>query len=521
MTGRLFIGNDEVANVKSIAFTEAVNAGVDLRPGCVSSAMIEVEVFGDQSAAVESGAEVSYYHVNNIGVQSLVGYFYTEPIVASKNSYRFVAYDAVSKLDADFSDWLSNHQSDFPMTIFELVSAACNVAGVTLGSPSWGLSDQQIGAFYLGGITCRDVLAYAAEIGCQFVRADVNGDIVFDWYVNNADERIYPSSGETEDEVRYAYKQDGLSYANYETAQLDCVVVQPIAAVSNIYVYPEGESGNAIYITNNPLLQNGEICAAAAYAIYNGVYAVGTYRPMTAELFPKESPFRAGQIVAVTDIQGVSFQTAIMKVRVDDSAATLTSTGNEVYADSTDTARALNQLAQTVQDLSEDTAAEFEAVRTQTAASIQTMQEQITSTVKTTYLSKEAFDVAINGDDEVEGILAQISTSIQQTADGIRYDFESFADNTSGAFDTIYSYIQMSGGTITLGKADSDIQLKIDNDRIEILVAGEAVTYWTSEAFISPKSLEIPEGGRLVLGNYAYVPRSNGSLDFVWVGDDS
>lgn len=345
-------GVTELANVKSVTFKEAVNSGVDLRPGCVGSASIEVEVYGAQTNAVSVGDALTYYQIDKGGNQTLIGVFYAEPTIATKNSWKFVAYDAANKLNADFSSWLMSHQSSFPMTIYALVSAACTEAGVTLGSASWTLSTENVQAFYADGITCRQVLSYAAELGCKFVRCHSDGKVYFDWYSTVANKRIYPSAGTSGSEKRYAYKQDGLSYANYTTAGIDGVAVHPSGEDDVAYIYPTTPTGdNLLNITNNLLLTGADAALynAAANAIYNALNALGTYRPATARLFPMENPFRAGDVVAVTDVQGVSFTTVIMEQTVTDSDATLTSTGDEDYADSeSNTQKALVQLASDV-----------------------------------------------------------------------------------------------------------------------------------------------------------------------------
>ena len=345
-------GVTELANIKSVTFKEAVNSGVDLRPGCVGSASIEVEVYNAQPNAVSAGDALTYYQIDKNNTQTLIGVFYAEPVIATKNSYKFIAYDAAQKLEADFSQWLQANQANFPMTIYALVSAACTVAGVTLGSALWPLSTENVQAFYVNGLTCRDILSYAAELACRFVRCDTSGNITFAWYATAANKRIYPSAGTSGAETRYAYKQDGLNYANYTTAALARVAVHPSGEDDVAYIYPTGvSSGNTLHIQNNLLLTGADASMynAAAQNIYNELSALGVYRPATAVLFPRENPFRAGDVVAVTDAQGVSFNTVIMTQTVNDTDAILASTGNEDYADGgNDPQREITQLASNV-----------------------------------------------------------------------------------------------------------------------------------------------------------------------------
>ena len=341
-------GTTELASIQSVTYHESVNADTDLRPGCVASNYIEVTCFGAQSDAPDVGEALTYYQV--VGeTETLIGIFYAEPSIPTKNSYSFIAYDAVHKLDADFSSWLSAHQDDFPYTVKQLVEQACTISGVTLGTSLWDHSTMSVNAWYADGLICRNVLQYAAEIACKFVRCHSNGQIYFDWYSAVSNQRIYPSSGTSGSEERFAYKQDGLTYDNYDTSAVARVAVHPVGEDEVAYYYPtDVTSGNTLNITNNALLYgaSAEDMTAIAQSIYSTMTAFGTYRPMSVEMFPNECPFKSGDIVPVTDAQGVSFTTAIMEKTVTDSAVTLASTGREVYGDyALDTAKQLVQLA--------------------------------------------------------------------------------------------------------------------------------------------------------------------------------
>ena len=339
-------GITEIANIKSVVFREAVNTGEYLTPGCVSSAEIEVEVFNTQPNAVAAG-DVVYayvYDANNNG--TLLGKFNCEPKIDTKNSYKFTAYDNALKLNADFSQWLQANQSNFPYTIKQLVQQACTIAGVTLGSSSWPLSTQSVQAFYADGLTCRDILSYAAELAGRFVRCHTDGNIYFDWFAANANS-IAPSTGTGV----YAYKQDGLTYANYTTTALARVAVHPSGEDDVAYIYPTGvTSGNTLHIKNNLLLTGADASFynAAAQQVYTAVTAVGSYCPMSVNLFPRENPFRAGDIVSITDAQSVTISAPITEMTISNAAATLVSEGRENYEDATETAKAITQLASDV-----------------------------------------------------------------------------------------------------------------------------------------------------------------------------
>lgn len=393
-------GTTLIPRIKSVTYEEACNSDVDLRPGCAASAFIKVECYGSQSAAPSVGEELTYYQVNAGGSAVYIGKFYAEPVVSSKLTYGFTAYDAMHKLDIDFSDHLASIQEDFPMTLADIVDEALNLAGLTNATPTFPMYDMDVNAFYTNGLTARDIISYAAEIAGRFARIDGNGDVEFVWYDEVEDLRIYPSNGISGTEERIAYKQNGLNYSQYTAQMPGCVAVKPSGVEGAAYIYPSnvtaayatdtnndgnvvlynltavetssgeitlsgnisatdsqgnvsitssggGSSSNPMVIANNILLTGASAATMEDVAenIYNQMALIPPYRPATATLFPSENLFRTGDIVAVTDIQGVSFYMVVMRLTVTPSDAVLESTGNQIRDEREDTGKTLAQLA--------------------------------------------------------------------------------------------------------------------------------------------------------------------------------
>ena len=336
-------GTTEITNIKTLVYTETTNFATDLRPGGVYSAVLELEVYGGVSDSPEKGEALTYYQTDNNGVQTLIGVFYAEPAITTKTTYKVTAYDAANKLDVDYSARLYAIQSSFPMTLSALVADACSVAGVTLATSTFPNSTLEVGEFYADGVTCRQIVGWAAEIACRFARCNTSGSIVFDWYTSASDYRVYPSSGTSDDNETYvAYKQDGLQYEKFSCKPADSVAVQPPLTTSAAFIYPpsvtavyatDPNTDNCLIITGNLLLtsSNSTVCTQIAQYIFNTMRELPTYRPCTVNVFPGENPLRAGDIVSVTDIQGVSFTTIITSCVVKAEYTQLSSTGNEEY----------------------------------------------------------------------------------------------------------------------------------------------------------------------------------------------
>lgn len=396
--------NTPIPNIKSVSYREKISSTTDLRPGCVSSAYIEVTVYGAQSTAPSAGEPLKYYQVSANGVEKYIGTFYAEPSIQSRSTYTFVAFDIVDRLNVNFSERLLAIQDQFPMSLGDIVTEACSAAGVQLLTTNFPMHEMSVQSFYVEGLTCRDILSYAAEIACRFVRCDSNEKIIFDWYAEKENYRIYPTSQDGA-ETKIAYKQNGLNYQSFSVSNVGCVAVRPLNTENAAYIYPTtfsavtatdpllngvvtlynliavddgngnitlsgdfnttetdgtveitseggGSASNTLVIANNILLTNAdsETMEDVAEWIYTEMLDIPVYRPAKAELFPAENPFRAGDIVAVTDIQGVSFSMPVMSMTVDQSVAVVEATGNKTYdADyGSDTAKQLQNLSNSI-----------------------------------------------------------------------------------------------------------------------------------------------------------------------------
>lgn len=190
--------------------------------------------------------------------------------------------------------------------------------------------------------------------------------------------------------------------------------------------------------------------------------------------------------------------------------------GATTYSMTESNQRQIANAMQTVEaNVTKETARAVRELEVRNQSAIEQSEQNIRLTVSENYYTKG----------ETDGLVSSVSTSLEQTAQGWTYNFnvlqqdlDDVAANADARFTALQNYIQLSGGTITLGEVGNPITLKVENDRIGIYINGVAVTYWTANTFQLPVEVVIPVGGRLTLGQFAFIPRSNGSLDFTWVG---
>ena len=512
-----------LTNIGNVTWTEQTNATQDLQFGSAVASTLRFKVYGTQDAAIEKGEKLVYSQVDNEGVETIIGTYWADPSIPSKNSYTVIAYDAIEKLGKDFSARLAELQSAFPMDVRTLVTFACEYAGVELSSSAeWQFSDYMVDPFTLDGVTCRQILSWAAEMGGKFLRCDVDGRIEFAWYTANTSYLLTYQSGQTSGKTHVYYKQNGLNYENYETATIDGVsVVLTVGADSNIeYTYPASPSGdNILYVKENYLINTAdERASAIAQYLYGIASAFPSYRPMTAKLFPFANPFRAGEIVSVSDIQEVDFVAPIMKLTVSDGYALLESFGHEKLPEADSyLQQAIQYAVKRIESrITNKIDTEIDGVWGETQSLVEQTADGITSSVEEHYYNK----------DETDSAISSSATTVTQNAQSFTLEFVQSLqdqitgnkDEVDGEFENLYSYIIAQGGTLTFKAGNSNVSLVIENDRIGIYENGTLVTYWTNTEQYTPQSLVVPLGGRFTLGNFAFIPRSGGNLDFSWIG---
>ena len=136
----------------------------------------------------------------------------------------------------------------------------------------------------------------------------------------------------------------------------------------------------------------------------------------------------------------------------------------------------------------------------------------IRTDVSETYTSKS----------ELEQYKLDVSTTFTQTNDSFRFDFgtleqlvSDLGGETSASFTEIRKFIQFLDGDIILGEVGNPLKLKIENDRIAFILNGVEDAYWANGNFYITDVRVLTS---IRIGNYAFIPRSNGNLSFKWVG---
>lgn len=156
------------------------------------------------------------------------------------------------------------------------------------------------------------------------------------------------------------------------------------------------------------------------------------------------------------------------------------------------------------------------------ANAIQTTERTLASLIDQTSTSilLEVADQYVTGDQ----LTAAVSTRLSVLRDQVLFEFDSLQSdiNTNAAYDSaqfeqIYSYIRFKDGAISLGRGDSAVELTIENDLIVFKKNGAPFGWWDG-VNLHTGNIVVEVHERAQFGNFAFIPRSNGSLSFLKVG---
>lgn len=365
------------STIISCDFTEEVNSSTNLTVGNVTSSELAVEILSTN--IIEQGEVLSYYIIED-GVESLIGIFNAEkPTVATRTSMRFTAYDNIVKTEKIFSDWLRENQSLFPLRLLELVQYTCSFCGVGLATTDFPQAHFIVNAFYADGLTCRQILSWAAAMAGRFVRVNTEGKLEFAWYSDIVEiglDRVRYNAGaslairddgqgyveiesdninviddgagnltllhdglkvsamgtgvaiEIPEITTMPYFRDKLSFENYTTDLVERVQINHGEDDVGI-IYPPESTGNCFIVSGNMILgSNPDEAEWVARHLYEQLQGM-RYTPFNVTI-PRTMRIRAGDKIRVS-ADAVDFVTYVMRMSVSKNGTVLSATGDMSY----------------------------------------------------------------------------------------------------------------------------------------------------------------------------------------------
>lgn len=244
--------------------------------------------------------------------------------------------DSMRLFDRDYSD----SKLTYPATRLQIIQDACEVCGVTLQSTRFDNDDLIIqNRPDDSSITFRQVIAWVAQMGCQWAKTDAYGRLCLDWYKNEVPDDFY-------NKVEVPWKDiEGKDILDTTGAQIITVMQKGITAIDTngftpwLYdveitgikvteyvenssqneakTYQSGESGYVIEISDNKLIQEGsgeKICQIIADR------CVGLkFRPFTTGALTNIA-WEAGDTIEISDRNGKQYKSFLTSVTLNPGA---------------------------------------------------------------------------------------------------------------------------------------------------------------------------------------------------------
>lgn len=304
--------------IQSISLTRSCNSGMELALGSVCSDALEAKFFTPNgNLNITVGTEVTLYKEDEIGTRTKIGMYTLEkPKRPSRNTYQFTAYDRVSWLDRDLTDWLSTLDG-WPYSLLTLAQMVCEECLLTLINTDIPNKDFPVSKFPAQKITGREIMSYIGQLCARFCRATADGDIEFAWYEDSGIS-LSPSGD------RYFFT---LAYEDYQVEKIDAVQVQ-LADAEYGMLWPDKDPGLNVYVlTHNPLITfiNEDLLPYLDEIHRQIEYSV--YTPCKITL-PASLDLRPGLIVRVMDANEREMDTYIMNMSQKGQKETIESTGS-------------------------------------------------------------------------------------------------------------------------------------------------------------------------------------------------
>ena len=315
--------------IVSAVLTQCVNDSENLSLGSTCANMLEADLCTpDGTLAIAAGDELTIYKTDGAGNRHLVGYFTTEkPTRPTANTLRLTAYDRITKLDKDLTDWLADLDK-WPYSLYDFAAMVCEACGLSLMNDSLPNGDYMVPVFTARGITGRKLMQWVGEIAGRFCRATPAGQIEFAWYTPSG-VTITPGGDRW-------YIQNGLAFEDYQVAPIEKVQLRLTQEDVGVVWPDETGEKNTYIISGNYLLTTTDSATLqpVAQTLYEMLQGV-SYTPCKVTI-PAGVDIRAGDTVQITDRNGKKLTAYVMKKVQRGQAETLECTGSH-RRDSTET----------------------------------------------------------------------------------------------------------------------------------------------------------------------------------------
>ena len=244
--------------------------------------------------------------------------------------------DSMRLFDRDYSE----SKLSYPATRLQIIQDACEVCGVTLQSTRFDNDD-----FVIqnrpddSSITFRQVIAWVAQMGCQWAKCDEYGRLCFGWYEREVPDNFYDlvetpwkdvegndildTTGEQIITIMQtgitAIQTNGFTPWLYDLEITGIKVTEYVenSSQNEAKTYQSGKSGYVIEISDNKLIQEGT--GEAICKIISDRCVGMKFRPFSTGALTNIA-WEAGDTIAISDRNGKQYKSYLTSVTLNPGA---------------------------------------------------------------------------------------------------------------------------------------------------------------------------------------------------------
>lgn len=149
--------------------------------------------------------------------------------------------------------------------------------------------------------------------------------------------------------------------------------------------------------------------------------------------------------------------------------------------------------------------------------------DKLTSSISRTYETQQNLDSRITANEQNIKTVTESQTTLTQTTDGLSASVSSLTKTTTDqgtTLDQISKSLKFDETGLNLSDGGNGASVNLNETKMTFKnAAGQATATFSEDVEI--KDLKIKYGGTFTMGNFAWVPRSNGNLSIKYIGGDS
>ena len=465
-----------------IRWTRHRNDGDELALGSACDSCLEAELFSPERPQVPVGTRLIYQEDGKTR-----GIFYCQDLQRkSRSRWLLTACDALTRFDRELTDFWPGRGDDTVLSLLLGLCAHCNVRTAITQLPGGDLP-----APVMEGFSGRQVLQFIGQAAGRWFCIDEGENLCAGWY------------GGRETIENYSR----LSCAEYTTEPISRVLLRKSKNDPGTG-YPEGETGGCtLIIQGNPIFEGDPRDTAQRLQEQLSGFS---HTPFRCTLLPGQE-VTPGALVEFTDLDGVPRIGAVMGWEKENGVLTVRGTGSYSL-----------QSPQALSHMSIGSVENQLLTLSRTAQGILVSHTDLMGNVGTLQLGLSGVQSRVTAVEDSAASLATQTSLLTQNAGELSLAVTRLAGELEdkpglAEFTQVTEHFLFDAEGMTIQNSASGMGILVSENQVAFTGGEDPATV------IRPDNMEtarLTVRNRLDLGNFSFLPRTDGSLSFRFTGSN-